>query len=43
MEKLSGTDKIRGFKLESVDKFLYQRVLDYTVENLVLVDCDREL
>jgi hypothetical protein len=43
MNKLSNADKIQGFKNEFVDKFVAYKALNYVTDQLILVDCDREL
>ena len=43
MDKLSNADKIQGFKNEVIDKYVAYKALNYTMQQLTLVDCDREM
>jgi len=43
MNKLSDADKIHGFRNEVVDKYVAHKALNFVTQQLVLVDCDREL
>ena len=43
MNKLSDADKIQGFKNEVVDKYVACKALNYVTQQLILVDCDREM
>ena len=43
MNKLSDADKIQGFRNEVVDKYVAYKALGYMTQQLILVDCDREM
>lgn len=43
MNKLSAADKIQGFKSEVIDKYVAHKALNYVTQQLMLVDCDREM
>jgi len=43
MDKLSNMDKIHGFKSLVIDKYVAHKALNYLTQNLMLVDCDREM
>ena len=43
MNKLSDADKIQGFRNEVVDKYVASKALGYVTQQLILVDCDREM
>lgn len=43
MNKLSDADKIQGFKSEVIDKYVAHKALNYVTQQLMLVDCDREM
>lgn len=43
VNKLSGADKIQGFRKEVVDKYVAYKALNYVTQQLTLVDCDREM
>ena len=43
MSKLSDADKIQGFKNEVVDKYVAHKALNYVTQQLILVDCDKEM
>ena len=43
MNKLSDADKIQGFKNEVVDKYVAHKALNYMTQQLMLVDCDKEM
>jgi hypothetical protein len=43
MNKLSDADKIQGFKNEVIDKYVAHKALNYVTQQLILVDCDREM
>jgi len=43
MNKLSGADKIQGFRNEVVDKYVTSKALNYVLQQLTLVDCDLEM
>jgi len=43
MSKLSDADKIQGFRSEVVDRYVAHKALNYVTQQLLIVDCDREL
>jgi hypothetical protein len=43
MNKLSDADKIQGFRNEVVDKYVAYKAVNYVTQQLILVDCDREM
>ena len=43
INKLSDADKIQGFRNEVVDKYVAYKALGYMTQQLILVDCDREM
>src|SRR6478609_10391191 len=43
MNKLSDADKIQGFRNEVVDKYVAYKAVNYMTQQLILVDCDREM
>ena len=43
MSKLSDADKIQGFKNEVIDKYVAHKALNYVTQQLILVDCDKEM
>ena len=43
MSKLSDADKIQGFRNEVVDRYVAYKALNYVTQQLLIVDCDREL
>ena len=43
MSKLSDADKIQGFRSEVVDRYVVHKALNYVTQQLLIVDCDREL
>ena|SRR2546425_13140108 len=43
MSKLSDADKIQGFRNEVVDRYVAYKALNYVTQQLIIVDCDKEL